>query len=77
MQTHTELTSQQSADILNVSRPFLIELLEKGEIPYRKVGAHRIIKTTDLMSFKERDDAKCRIAIEELTADAQIIVLGY
>ena len=67
MPLNAELTSQQAADMMNVSRPFLIGLLERGEIPYRLVGRHRRIQYADLIAFSEADDVKRRAAIEELT----------
>lgn len=65
---HAELTTMEAADILNVSRPYLIKLLESGEIPYRKVGRHRRILMEDLMEYKEKSDEQSRAAMGELVA---------
>lgn len=74
---HAELTTQQAAKILNVSRPFLIEQLEKNIIPYRKVGTHRRVMFKDLMEYKQTMDHNRLNALEKLSAIDQEIGLGY
>ncbi|MGQ0643120.1 MAG: helix-turn-helix domain-containing protein [Gemmatimonadaceae bacterium] len=74
---HAELTTQEAAELLNVSRPFLVQLVESGAIPYRKVGTHRRIFAKDLLSYRDRDEVRRRQAARELTQEAEDLGLGY
>jgi len=61
-----ELTTQQAANILNVSRPFIVKLLDEGAIPYIKVGSHRRIQLKDLIIYKKHRDSKRRKLLDQL-----------
>jgi len=74
---NAELTTVQAAGVLNVSRPFLIKLLEEGTIPYRKVGKHRRIRMEDVMAYKAAIDQERENVLDQLAAEAQEQDMGY
>jgi excisionase family DNA binding protein len=76
-QPEAELTTGEAANLLFVSRPFLMKLLEGGKIPYCKVGNRRKIKLKDVLAYKKASDAQRRKALRELVREAQELNMGY
>jgi excisionase family DNA binding protein len=66
-----EMTTQEAAEYLNVSRPFLIKLLDQGAMRYRKVGTHRRVQRQDVVRFKRDQDQASEAAMRELAAQAR------
>ena len=72
-----EMTTQEAANMLNVSRPFLVKLLESKAIPFHKVGVHRRVRFQDLMTYKDKNTAAAETALDDMIAQAQKLDLGY
>jgi excisionase family DNA binding protein len=74
---HAELTTQEAADYLNVSRPHLVKLLEEKKLPFHKVGTHRRVRFTDLAAYKAKFETQRRKVMERLAKEAQDMGMGY
>ncbi|MBB1649446.1 MULTISPECIES: helix-turn-helix domain-containing protein [Delftia] len=74
---HAELTTQEAADLLNVSRPHVVRLMEEGALPFHRAGKHRRVRFADLMQFKADRDNCSEQAMKELARQAQELGMGY
>lgn len=77
MPKELDVTTQEAAMFLNVSRPYLVRLLEEGKIAYHKVGTHRRIRFTDVMQYKEDRQKLSQDALQKLADQAQELNMGY
>lgn len=68
---HAELTTVQAADLLNVSRPYLIKQIETGEVAHHMVGTHRRLKLVDVLAYRDRLAADANEALDAMTAEAE------
>jgi excisionase family DNA binding protein len=68
---NTELTTQQAAELMRISRPSLIKMLDEKKLPYRKVGAHRRVRYEDVLTYLERERARRKQVMEELVAETE------
>ena len=75
--TDAEISAQRAANLLHVSRQFLLSLLEQQQIPFRRVGAQRRMKLADVLAYKQRVDQQRLAALDELTQMSQELGLGY
>jgi excisionase family DNA binding protein len=74
---HAELTTQEAAAILNVSRPYLIKLLKEEKLAYRTVGTHRRIRFEHLLKYMREEEARRKKAVDQLAAESQKLGFDY
>ena len=74
---HAELTTQEAADLLNVSRPHVVKLLEQGHIKFHKVGKHRRVLYADVLAYQQQQKQNSIEAINELMSQTQALGMGY
>jgi excisionase family DNA binding protein len=72
-----ELTTKEAADILNVSRPFLVKVLDRGDLPYHRVGTHRRLRVEDVLAYRELRAKRRREKLRELTELSEQLEGGY
>jgi excisionase family DNA binding protein len=72
-----ELTTQEAADMLNMSRQFFVRLLDRGEIPYHRTGTHRRVSASDVVAYRERRNARRGEGLDELTRMSEEVEGGY
>lgn len=72
-----DVTTQEAAMFLNVSRPYLVRLLDEGKIPFHKVGTHRRIRFEDVVAYKDARQGLAQSALQELVDQAQELDMGY
>ena len=72
-----ELSTQQAANLLNVSRPFFVKLLDNNKIPHRKVGKHRRVNAADVLAYKKQSTKRAKQALGKLATQAQDLKMGY
>lgn len=77
MPKELDVTTQEAAMFLNVSRPYLVRLLDSGKIPYHKVGTHRRIRFEDVVQYKDDRRKRSQDALQELVDQAQGLEMGY
>ena len=77
MPDQAELTTKQAADVLNVSRPYLVQLLRENKLAHHMVGTHRRVMLRDLLDYKKARAGKSNTAMDELAAQAQELDMGY
>ncbi|MGH9113903.1 MAG: helix-turn-helix domain-containing protein [Acidimicrobiales bacterium] len=75
IRTPREVTTQQAAEVLNVSRPTVVRLIDQGELAARKVGSHRRIPLPELLAFRDRMVAQRRQALDDMVRDAEALGL--